>query len=1004
MPGIDIFNYTLYCILRVGCQNCFGHQSDQDPDKRRDGDRTSRKNKAAMTCGALACQEALQLQVIAANHRLRASLSSRREKLTLLRMRRIGQGHRGSVAVLCSIMQFLAAVTSATVCLAASPNNLVLPVSGLVAEWQGDGDGLDAVAGHNGQPDQDVRYALAPGGRGFLFSGHSGGVFIPDSPAFGLSSLTLAAWVKVDSAQPSMEHQILFRGDTRPGLDPWSIEVVGTPEGQALCRFTLEQAAPSGSVSVSIEAPVTLGRFLRIAATFDGNSGAMRLFIGGELAAQKHTDVRPLTSLDPTATPGLGIGNTEVARAINEPFEGVISDVRLYSRALAAAEISAISQTPTVPQAPAQLLSKTIGTESKATGTDSGPHRYWPLFPRPKTVVRATLPPTEAEAAVLQTLAGVVARAGTEGQTTEMIWIDSSHPAYPVWRQRMQEQTHAALIGPFNTWNMVDRYVRLGVVKGYVLFHFDDSARGIHQSGSLDPSLNVATVLCAGLHAIAVPDTEEQTARQHGLTRLQDARGITEQECFDRYHDQCSRDLVALIDPKVATMRDEAVAAQAFVLSQPGPLYDQVLAWLHPDSPVIGWSIGDERGVTMPSTQQAAFQTDTDWCQNLPALSTEAAGSAFPTTALRRPPASTLWDVPWEDNVHYATFVMSDGDNIQWGMGDFAFATEGSWWGSPARGTMPLGWTCCFDGISQVCPYLDQYLFQTAKPGDDFILFGGGYYYPDYFGTKRTDHGLLAQHASRLAQYMQLGGLNLLMFNFQDWASQAGVDALSTYAQTVPGLLGMFAINYDSYTSGGGLMRWIPDGGGGEVPAVSVRFGIWNHSNLSGQGDPAKVAALLNAMPHEGHPTTSDFYSTVVVHCWSWFHPPSAGHAPGSEEVDQNAGGTGDTARGMLPAQWCAQQLQPYVRVVTPTQLMLLLRLRAHPQPTLQQALADLTSDWHRRQDMAQTPAARKELEPSKASLHAALRALDASDYRLAWQNGVAAHRQLESERPPNRL
>jgi hypothetical protein len=60
--------------------------------------------------------------------------------------------------------------------------------------------------------------------------------------------------------------------------------------------------------------------------------------------------------------------------------------------------------------------------------------------------------------------------------------------------------------------------------------------------------------------------------------------------------------------------------------------------------------------------------------------------------------------------------------------------------------------------------------------------------------------------------------------------------------------------------------------------------------------------------------------------------------------MDQARGGEPGTARGVSPIRWCREALDPHVRVVTPTELALLLRLRTHPKETLTRALNELAS------------------------------------------------------------
>jgi len=61
-------------------------------------------------------------------------------------------------------------------------------------------------------------------------------------------------------------------------------------------------------------------------------------------------------------------------------------------------------------------------------------------------------------------------------------------------------------------------------------------------------------------------------------------------------------------------------------------------------------------------------------------------------------------------------------------------------------------------------------------------------------------------------------------------------------------------------------------------------------------------------------------------------------------------------ARGYRPALWCAEALLPHVRVVTPEELLLRLRLAARPEQTLRGWLAEVRREYGRR---------RAELPPS---------------------------------------
>jgi hypothetical protein len=86
---------------------------------------------------------------------------------------------------------------------------------------------------------------------------------------------------------------------------------------------------------------------------------------------------------------------------------------------------------------------------------------------------------------------------------------------------------------------------------------------------------------------------------------------------------------------------------------------------------------------------------------------------------------------------------------VQWFEGNF-FRGSQSYWNSPGRGKIPFGWSCCFAHLAQLCPEAIEYALVTRSPNDSFIEWGGGYYYPDRFGSKRTNRWeLLAEHSRR---------------------------------------------------------------------------------------------------------------------------------------------------------------------------------------------------------------------------------------------------------------
>ena len=133
-----------------------------------------------------------------------------------------------------------------------------------------------------------------------------------------------------------------------------------------------------------------------------------------------------------------------------------------------------------------------------------------------------------------------------------------------------------------------------------------------------------------------------------------------------------------------------------------------------------------------------------------------------------RPHVANQFDprgIDWGDLRQCISFVMTDGDYVQWFQSDF-FHGQGSFWDNPSRGKIPFGWSCCFAQLAQLCPVVIENALASRTGNDRFIEWGGGYYYPDLFGQARPDReALLARHAQRTWKFMRQTGTRVVAFN-----------------------------------------------------------------------------------------------------------------------------------------------------------------------------------------------------------------------------------------------
>jgi len=184
----------------------------------------------------------------------------------------------------------------------------------------------------NGDPitpqiDEGVSPVKLTGGVGYDFSSGRGGILLGDPSALKLGgSLTISAWLYPRSyAVAAPQSEILFRGDDRNGLDPYCLEL----QQDGTIKFQIDDER-NHAMRVSYE--IELNRWTHVTASFNAKSGDMILYLNGKKVVTGRTSLRPFTDLDPGSAPGTSVGNVQSDHGPhNQPYNGIIADLRLYS-------------------------------------------------------------------------------------------------------------------------------------------------------------------------------------------------------------------------------------------------------------------------------------------------------------------------------------------------------------------------------------------------------------------------------------------------------------------------------------------------------------------------------------------------------------------------------------------------------------------------------------------------------------------------------------------------
>jgi hypothetical protein len=458
---------------------------------------------------------------------------------------------------------------------------------------------------------------------------------------------------------------------------------------------------------------------------------------------------------------------------------------------------------------------------------------------------------TPAEQVLAQSLQGLT------GRTHPRIWLRAKGMSRVIEGQLRREKVRFHEVS--SVWDLLPPFKRQ--VKGMILYRLGTT------------SLNVATSLCGILNAVAIDESLQAKAKAKGLKLLVDARGASGDAALGKYRDQFAHGIIVeqSVD-KPGNLRDFAIAHNAFAyFTANDGIRTEVARAFGPNPIVFGWG-NDEYKWVADLSRANGTGAAADWCVNLSAM------EKLPAGKLRRPRRPR---VKTENGVRYVAFVMSDGDNLQWLTGNFAFNPH--FYGSALRGKFPMTWEVS-PLLSKFGPRVLQYLYATAKPSDGFVTGAGvpGYAYLH----EQPDPVSLAQDARPYLRDSDLSVVSVLNENAGDMKETIPILDL-------PETEGVIYKDYAPYNRRKGAIFWHRG-----KPCVSYRFLLWQ-----GLMGPEELARAVGEMPADPRHNEAS-YALVNVHAWSY------GKEGGPMKAIQ-------TAVGLLPKN---------ARVVTADQMIRMLR------------------------------------------------------------------------------
>ncbi len=495
----------------------------------------------------------------------------------------------------------------------------------------------------------------------------------------------------------------------------------------------------------------------------------------------------------------------------------------------------------------------------------------YPKGRQAKTVVRIPEPGSFGEKLTLASLQGLAAKL-----TDEQILIRTG--AADLYTPYMESEWGAEITNrvagkPATFANLLAGY-RDRLPGGYILCSSDPE----------DPSVSAAVSAAGVTDCVIATEETREAVEAAGYTLFLDLTGkgddwLRSSEYWDLLSRTAAFEQPASMAPKLV---DYAVMAGAYFNFYDGKnaaAHKRMYDYLDDGAVIFGYNNTLGEYDTVKSFSEMNLQmVPADHAYNLSTL------SGFPLASASQGIPEPEEETP--ESVHTLCILMSDGDNLQWVLNNFATGSE--WYGSRRRGDFPVGWGVSPAALDTAAPML-SYLYGSRTERDEFImqLSGLGYTFPS-----RWKKDARSEMAEKLALSMRRAGLRYAEIlddngfredSLGDFAAQDGID-------------GLFYIEYSGYASLNGKILWL-DG----VPAVSARYMIWADHPGGGLG---YIARKLNRASRD--PSSEDAYSFLIVHAWSGMK---------NGELAPH-GNTMDAVAELL------EQLDPGVEPVTPSVFM----------------------------------------------------------------------------------
>lgn len=449
-----------------------------------------------------------------------------------------------------------------------------------------------------------------------------------------------------------------------------------------------------------------------------------------------------------------------------------------------------------------------------------------------------------AEAAMLSSLQGLIAN-----QTGDRIFINCKRTDWSL--QDLKEQHGVAVQKETDPWKLLVKYQQY--IKGYILYSCDHSDYNPDEILEYDPkaeeSINVANTIAPFHEAIIVDRNIEGKVKALGIPMLEDVSGKDSQWAYDAYWDKVNHDMVIEVFPQLKMfLRDYAYMTKSFVFHNrggSGSLREKILSGLNTNGVLIGWSDAEdgEIGYISEASRQGIATIPSDWSANLTVFSSfpEWKGKQWKRNPVKK-----------EENVHYVSILMSDGDNEQWVLNDLL--TEKKWFNNQYKGQFDMAYAIppyLYDHAPTLLQRLYENAANTQQGQDQFVVGPSGcaYMYPSLYPEDKLD-----AHMELLNTYMEKTDTHVVAVIDDKVFDRT--DLWDKYTAQ-PQVTGLIYLDYFKHSNYAGQILF-----SNGKPIVSCTDLLWE-----GLTEDEEVVERVNNGSTDI--TSRDAYSLIYIHAWS---------------------------------------------------------------------------------------------------------------------------------------